>query len=148
MPITTIYDPEDLIIDLVRDLFNEELIFIDADVSELSNEVFLDFEDADDRVGILVLNAGFRTDPLTGNSRSPVQRLKMLWQVIIVCPKELYKTNGAVKQMEVMQLLKGSRLSPEVGIMQLVDDERGFNRPDMEADLAYLPMMFTVETVI
>ena len=77
-----------------------------------------------------------------------MQRLKMLWQVIIVCPKELYKTNGAVKQMEVMQLLKGSRLSPEVGIMQLVDDERGFNRPDMEADLAYLPMMFTVETVI
>ena len=149
MPILNPYEAEDAIVNRIGDLFAEDMIFTDSDTSQVDNEIFNDIHDDEDKLAVMVLNAGFRADPLVGNSRSPSQRLKLLWQVVVVCPIELYKTHGGVRMMEVAQLLKGYRLSTELGIMQLIDDERGFNRPNMEdGTLAYLPVMFSVDTVI
>lgn len=149
MPIANTYEVEDAIVNQISSLFADDMIFTDEDTSAVSNEIFDDIHSDNDKLAVMVLNAGFRADPLVGNSKAPKQRLKLLWQVVIVCPIELYKTVGGVKMMEVAQLLKGYRLSAELGIMQLIDDERGFNRPNMEdGRLAYLPMMFTVDTVI
>jgi len=148
MAITNIYEAEDLIVNKISTLFAEDMIFTDADTSQVSNEIFQDIHAAEDQLAVMVLNAGFRADPLVGKKPGK-QRLKLLWQVVVVCPLDNYKTIGGVKMMEVAQLLKGYRLSAELGIMELIDDERGFNRPNMEdGQLAYLPMMFIVETVI
>lgn len=149
MTTTNIYDTEDLIVNRIADLFDESLIFTDGDSGSLDNEVFDKIDSEPDKVAVMVLQAGFQTDPLVGNNRNPTQRLKVLWQIVIASPIDSYKTYAGPKMIEVAKLLKGYRLSKEIGIMQLVDDERGFNRPDMaDGHLAYLPMMFSVEVII
>ena len=149
MPITNPYEAEDLIVARIGELFDPSMIFVDADTTQVNTELFRDIVGDDNKLAVMVLNSGFRADPLVGNSRKPQQRLKLLWQVVIVCPIDNYKTHGGIMMMNVAQLLKGFRLSPEIGIMQLIDDERGFNKPDMsDGQLAYLPMMFSVDTVI
>lgn len=148
MPIVNMFTPEELIENRIKSLFPDNMVFVEVDTDDLDDNVFGKVVNEDEKIGAIILNAGFRTDPLVGNSRKPQQRLKMLWQVVVICPREKYKTHGGPKLLEVMQTLKGYRLSEEVGIMQLIDDERGFNRPEYTGDLAYLPAMFTVETVI
>ena len=148
MTIANIFDPEDLIIAKIEPLFSTDMVFSEADAAKLDNEFFTNIDHDDDRIACLVLNAGFRADPLNSTASSRQQKLKMLWQIVIVCPKSLRKTHGGLKFLEVVQLLKGWRVSPEIGVMQLVDDERGFNRPDYNNNMIYIPMMFTVETVI
>ena len=145
---TNMFDMEAMIVDRLSTLVDKSMILVEANVEELTNEFFIEKDTDAERVGLLVLHSGYRTDPLVGNNRSPSQQLKILWQVVVVCPKDLYKSHGGVKMVEVMQLLKGWRAAPEMGIMQLVDDERGFNRPDYANDLAYLPSMFSVQTII
>ena len=148
MALTNMFEAETLICEKLEVIFNKDMIFIEVDLEALSNETFIDKDTDSEKIGVLILNAGFRTDPLVGNSRSPQQRLKTLWQVVVVCPKDLYKLHGGVKMIEVINLLKGWRVSAEIDKMQLIDDERGFNRPDYNNDLAYLPMMFTVNTIV
>lgn len=146
MPITNIFTPEDLIIARLKEIIDKDMIFVEANSSDLNNDFFNDFDTDDEKIGALVLNSGYRADPIVGAARQ--QRLKMLWQVVVVCPKKLYNSHGGVKMIEVMNLFKGYRLAPEFDYMQLIDDERGFNRPEYANDLTYLPMMFTVGTVI
>lgn len=148
MTMVNFFDTETYIEEKLTDLFTRENIIVEADSEELDNEYFNDRDTNEEKIGVLILNGGYRTDPLVGNSRARQQRIKMLWQVVVVCPKDLYKSHGGAKMLEVMQLLKGWRVSPEIGIMQLIDDERGFNRADFANDLAYLPMMFSVDAVI
>jgi len=144
--ITNIFTPENLIIAKLGELFDSSMIFSESESSDLDNEFFKEFDTDEEKIGALVLNSGYRADPLVGSGKN--QRLKMLWQVVVVCPKELYNSHGGVKMLEVMQLFKGHRLAKEFDYMQLIDDERGFNRPEYSNDLVYLPMMFTVGTVI
>jgi len=146
--LANMFEPETLIAERLRTIFNPDMVILEVDSDTVDNEFFTGQDSDSEKLGVMILNAGYRTDPLKGNSRSPVQRLKMLWQVVVICPKDLYKTHGGIKMIEVMQLLKGWRVSQEIGIMQLIDDERGFNRPDYANDLAYLPMMFTVDTIV
>lgn len=146
--ITNMFETETLIATKLEELFAKDMIILEVNSEEIDNEFFIEHDNDDDKIGCMILNAGYRTDPLTGNSRARQQNLKMLWQVVVICPKDLYKSHGGVKMLEVMQLFKGWRVSKEIGIMQLIDDERGFNRPDYANDLAYLPMMFTVNTVV
>lgn len=148
MAITNIYDPEDLIVAKLGELFACDMIFDEADSAKLDNEFFETFDTDEERVACLVLNAGFRADPLTSARSCPQQKLKMLWQISIVCPKNIRKTHGGAKFIETLQLLKGWRISPEIGIMQLIDDERGFNRPDYSNNMVYIPMLLTVDTVV
>ncbi len=145
--LTNMFDPEEFIIARIEPLFSTGMVIDQVEAASLDNSFFNDQPSDAQKLGAIVMSAGFRADPLVGNSRKPQQRLKMLWQVVVVCPAELYKTNGGAKQLEVIQLLKGWRVSPEIGIMQLIDDERGFNRPDFANDLAYLPMMFSVDAM-
>lgn len=146
--ITNMFEAETLIATKLETLFDKNMIVLEVDSAEVDNEFFIDRDTDDEKVGAMILNAGYRADPVVGDRRARQQQLKMLWQVVVICPKDLYKSHGGVKMLEVMQLLKGWRVSTEIGIMQLIDDERGFNRPDYVNDLAYLPMMFTVNTVI
>jgi len=146
MTISNLYDTEQLIVDKITPLFGSNMVFIEAESQTLGIETFTEKDCDGDRVAALVLNAGFRADPLFGANKK--QKLKTLWEVAVVCPRALYKINGGVKLMEVIQLLKGWRVSPEIGTMEVVDDERGFNRPDFVQDLVYLPTMFMVSTVI
>jgi len=146
MTITSIYDAEQLITEKLGDMVSSDMMFTEADSAGINNQTFGDKDTDDERVGIMVLNSGFRTNAMFGSNKK--QELKQLWQVVVVCPRELYHTHGGKKVVEVMQRLKGWRVSAEIGIMQLIDDERGFNRPDYSQDLVYLPMMFTVNTVV
>ena len=148
MSIINIFEAETLIMTQLESLFATDMIIAESDSEDVDNDFFNDRETDNEKLGVMVLNGGYRADPLVGNSRQPKQRLKMLWQVVVICPKDLYKTHGGVKMLEVMQLLKGLRLSNELGMMQLNDDERGFNRPDYVNNLVYLPMMFSVDTVV
>ena len=148
MPIDNTFDVEDLIIAKLDSLFELDMILSEDLAQDIDVNFFNTIEKVEERVGCIVMDAGYRADPLVGDKRAPKQRLKMLWQIVIICPKDLRKTVGGLKRMEVMQKLKGYRLSEEIGIMQLIDDERGFNRPEYAGDMAYLPIMFTVDTVI
>ena len=146
MTISNIYAAEQLIVDKIAPLFGNGMVFIEANSQGLGADTFAEKDCDDEKVAALVLNAGFRADPLFGSNNK--QKIKTMWQVAVVCPRHLYKINGGAKMMEVIQLLKGWRVSTEIGTMEVVDDERGFNRPDFVQELVYLPVMLTVPTVI
>ena len=148
MSIASMFEPETLIMERFDALFPTDMIFSESDATDLDNETFAVNEIVDDRVGCIVVNAGYRSEPLVGNNRNPQQKIKMLWQVVVICPRELYATVGGGKMLEVIAALKGYRLSSDFDYMQLIDDERGFNRPEYANDIAYLPMMFSVSAVI
>ena len=146
--LTNMFTPEILIIERLESAFASGMVLNETELSAIDNDFFTGKDSDVERIGAAVLNSGFRADPLVGNSRSPQQRLKTLWQVVVICPTDLYRTSGGLKMIEVIGLLKGWKVSPEIGIMQLIDDERGFNRPDFSNDLAYLPMMFSVDAMV
>ena len=146
--LTNMFDPEKLIIEKLETIFHSDMVLNEIELNSLDNDFFTGKSSDVEKVGAAVLHSGFRADPMVGNSRSPQQRLKTLWQVVVLCPTDLYREEGGLKMIEVIQLLKGWRVSPEIGIMQLIDDERGFNRPDFANDLAYLPMMFSVDAMV
>lgn len=146
MPIINMFDAETLIVDKLSSIIDSKRIFVEANAEEVNNEYFDEIEIESDQFAFLVLNGGYQADPSVGKPKQ--QRLKTLWQVVVVCPKSLYMTVGGVKMIEIMNLLKGVRLSPQYDYMRAVSDERGFNRPDYIVDLAYLPMMFSVGTVL
>ena len=146
MPITSIYDAESLIVAKLEDMVSSDMMFTEADSAGINNSTFDGKDSDDERVGILVLNSGFRTNAMFGANKK--QELKQLWQVVVVCPRELYHSHGGKKVIDIMVRLKGWRVSAEIGIMQLIDDERGFNRPDYAQDVVYLPMVFKLKTSI
>lgn len=148
MAMTNMFDIEGFITTKLEELFPSDMIFVEANSEALDNNFFTDRDTDDEKIGVMVLNSGFRADPLVGDKRAPIQQLKTLWQVVVVCPKDLYKSHGGAKFILVMKALRGWRISSDIGIMQLIDDERGFNRPDYNNDLVYLPMMFTVNTIV
>lgn len=147
MPITNIFEPEALIVAGLETIFPANMIFVESKLEQLTNEVFYAITAPEDKVAVLVINAGFKADAPVGNNRSPVQRLKGYWQVVVVCPSELYYTVGGVKFVEVVNHFKGFHLG-DLGIMKLIDDERGFNKPDYLNDMVYLPMLFSVDEII
>jgi hypothetical protein len=147
MPITNIYQPESLIVSGLQTLFPANMIFVESGLEGLTNEIFYDIADPADKVAVLVINAGFKADPPVGNNRSPIQRLKGYWQIVVVCPSELYYTVGGVKFIEVVNHFKGLHLG-DLGMMKLIDDERGFNKPDYLNDMVYLPMLFSVDEIV
>jgi len=145
MAITDLYGAEELLVKHLKPLFGNDMIFVEANAEEIDNEFFLDFDTNSEKIAAIVLNGGYQADPPVGSRKS--QRLKVLWQVVIVTPKEL-KANGGVKCVEVLESLMGTRLAPEYDYIKTVSDERGFNRPDYVIDLVYMPMMFSVGTVL
>jgi len=147
MPITNIFEPERLIIEGLETLFPSNMIFVESNVERLTQEVFYAIQDPADKVAALVINAGFKADPPVGNNRSPVQRLKGYWQIVVVCPTELYYTVGGVKFVEVINHFKGLHLG-DLGIMKIIDDERGFNKPDYLNDMVYIPVLFSVDEIV
>lgn len=149
MPITNIYTPESEIIAGLQSLFASNMIFPEARLEEVTEELFRGVAQNEDKVAALVINAGFKADPPAGNNRRPQQLLKAYWQIVVVCPIELYSAVGGVKLVEVINHFSGFELSAAgVGKMTLVDDERGFNRPDYLNDMAFIPALFQVKTVI
>lgn len=149
MPITNIYTPESEIIAGLQSLFAPNMIFPEARLEEVTEELFRGVAQNEDKVAALVINAGFKADPPAGNNRRPQQLLKAYWQIVVVCPIELYSAVGGVKLVEVINHFSGFELSAAgVGKMTLVDDERGFNRPDYLNDMAFIPALFQVKAVI
>ena len=145
MAIIDLFGAEDLLVATLKPLFDTDMVFVEANAEEIDNEFFLQFDTDGEKIAAIVLNGGFQADPPVGAKKS--QRLKLLWQVVIVTPKDL-RANGGVKCIEVLELLMGHRLAPEYDYMKAVSDERGFNRPDYVIDLVYMPMMFSVGTVL
>jgi len=145
MAITDLFGAEELLVEKLKPLFPKDMIFVEANAEEISNEFFVDIDNDSDKIAAIVLNGGFQADPPVGSKKS--QRLKVLWQVVIVTPKEL-RTNGGVKCIKVLESLMGTRLAPEYDYIKAVSDERGFNRPDYVIDLVYMPMMFSVGTIL
>lgn len=148
MAITNVFDVEALIIAKLGELFAADMIFDESESNVVDNEFFTDKGAGDGAVGVIVINSGFKADPLVAARSNPKQTMKMMWQIAIVCPKSIRKTHGGIKAMSAVQLLKGWRVAKDIGIMSLVDDERGFNRPHYANDLVYLPSMFAVDAVI
>lgn len=142
-----LFDAEELIVDRVSTAFSTGMVFYGPDITDLDNDDFTKFDIDDDRVGLIIRHAGFKADRIVGDKRIANQRLKTFWQLVIVCPAELYKTVGGVKFVEVVNLLKGYRLSKIFKPMELTDDERDFNEPEFIKDMVYIPMMFIVENV-
>ena len=147
MPINNLYEPESAIITALEGIFPAGAVYSESALEEVSNDIFTGIELNADKVIALVVNAGFKADPPVGNSRAPQQRLKGFWQIVVVCPTELYYTVGGLKSVEVIKLFSGFDLEG-LGKMTLVDDERGFNRPDYLNDMVYLPLMFNVNVVV
>ena len=145
MPITNLLGAESLIKDLLDPMFKIDMVFVEANAEEINQELFEAIDYDGDKVAAVILNGGYQTDPPVGQGRT--QRIKTLWQVAIVCPKNL-RDIGGTKAIEVFKTLSGQRLSGEFDYMKAVSDERGFNRPDYVIDLVYIPMMFSVGTVI
>lgn len=145
MGITNLFGAEDLIVDKLAPLFPKDMVFVEGNSEQVTNELFVGIDNDSDKIAAIVLSGGYQADPPVGANKN--QRLKPLWQVVIVTPKDL-RTNGGTKCIEVLELLKGCRLAKEYDYMKAVSDERGFNRPDYVVDLVYMPMMFSVGTVI
>ena len=149
MPITNVFTPEGDIRTGLEALFDPGMIFIEPEVDRVTREIFDGKATNDDKVGAIIINAGFKADAPVGNNRRPQQLLKMFWQISVVCPVELYSVVGGAKLVEVITHFSGFELSASgLGKMTLVDDERGFNRPDYLNDMAYLPALFEVKAVI
>ena len=145
MAITNLYGAEELLIKFLEPMFPKGMVHTEENVAEINNEFFVEIDNDSDKIACIVLNSGYQADPPVGSGKK--QRLKVLWQVVIVCPKSL-KANGGMKSLEVLQSLMGHRLSKDYLYMKAVSDERGFNRPDYIVDLVYMPMMFSVEIVV
>lgn len=149
MPITNIYTPEAEIIAGLQTLFAAERIFSETVIENVTQEIFTGVTNNADKCGAIVINSGFKADSPVGNNRKPQQLIKAFWQIVVVCPVELYSVVGGIKLVEVINHFSGFELSASgVGKMTLVDDERGFNRPDYLNDMAYLPALFEVKAVI
>jgi hypothetical protein len=147
MPISNIFEAESFIRQGLETLFPADRIFVEANVEQLTNEFFRTIELPEDKVAALIINSGFKADAPVGNNRAPVQRLKAYWQIVVVCPTELYYTVGGVKFVEVLNHFRGFTLGT-LGKMKIVDDERGFNKPDYLNDLVYLPALFAVDEIV
>lgn len=140
------YEIEDLLKTKLTTLFPEDKIFTESDAKKLDNKFFKGIDNDCDKVAALILSGGIQVDPPAGSARA--QRFKTLWQVVVVCPKDLIIDVGDPKMEEVVVALRGARLSPKYDYMRAVSDERGFNRPDYAVDLVYLPMMYSTGRVI
>jgi hypothetical protein len=147
MPIANIYEPEKTIITALEGIFPTGQVYSESKLEEVTNESFLGIQNNADKVIALVVNAGFKADPPVVNNRSPQQLIKGFWQIVVVCPTELYYSVGGVKVVEVIKLFSGFHLEG-MGKMTLVDDERGFNRPDWLNDMVYMPLMFNINIVV
>lgn len=147
MPITNLFEPEVAIITALEGIFPAGAVYPEARIEEVTNEVFRGIEVNADKVVGLVLNMGFKADPPVGNNRAPQQKLKGFWQIVVVCPTELYYTVGGLKVIEVIKLFSGFQLEG-MGKMAVVDDERGFNKPDYVNDMVYMPVMFNVDVIV
>lgn len=148
MSITNIYEIEPLIEAEMKKLVNPELVFMGVDMDDLDNTTFTAYEVKSERVGVVIINAGFKTDGIRGSRKTPSQKIKMFWQIAVVSPKELYKTNAGETFVKVVKALIGKKLSKEFTELELIDDERDFNVPQFSSDLTWQPMMFSVETII
>ena len=148
MSITNIFELEPLIEIEMEKLFNPELIFKGVDVEELDNDTFTQYGNNSEKIGIIIANAGFKTDPIVGSRKISQQKIKTFWQIAVVAPKELYYSHAGIRFIEVANALKGKKLSPEFKDLMLVDDERDFNVPQFVNDMCWLPMMFSVEAII
>lgn len=148
MSIGNYFEVEALIIDKCQDLFSPKMIFNQSEIGDLDNDDFTEFTVEEDRVGLMVRQAGFKVDPLKGKKSFKQQKVKFFWQLIVVCPSDLYDTVGGLKVIEVMQRLMGVKLSKDYTEMQLIDDERDFNQPEFMKDLVYIPTMFQLEGLL
>lgn len=146
--LTNIFEPEQLIVDAIAPLFQTDMVFTEANSAHLNNQFFNSIPVEEDKVGALVLSRGFKSDGLVSAKGSKNQRLKLVWQVAVVCPKNLYYSIGGSKLVELINVLKGKRLSNLYKEMYLIDDERGFNEAYFEHDLVYIPTLFIVESIL
>ena len=146
MAVTNTFQAEGLLATKLEDLFDKSMIFTESNASDLNNEFFDDFDTDEEKLAVLIMNSGNFADPPVGSSKT--QRLKYKWQVVVVCPKDLYNTLGGEMQHKVLTLLMGHRLSKDFYYMKLVSDERGFNRPEYADSLVYLPAMFEIASIV
>lgn len=148
MSIGNYFEVEELIINKCKNLFSPGMIFNQSEIGSLDNDDFTQFTIDSDKIGLMIRQAGFKVDPLVGKKSFKQQKVKFFWQLIIVCPSDLYDTIGGLKVIQVMQRLMGVKLSPNYTEMMLIDDERDFNQPEFMKDLAYIPTMFQCEGLL
>ena len=148
MSITNFFEAESLIIKSCRDLFSPNMIYKHSEVGDLDNDDFTKFTIDSDKVGLMVMQAGFKVNPMVGKRSFKQQKIKFFWRLAIVCPSDLYDTIGGLKKWEVMQRLMGTKLSPNYTELVLIDDERDFNEPEFMRDFSYQPIMFQCEGLL
>lgn len=148
MPINNYFQAQPLIVDAVSTIFMKDMVFTGVDINDLDNDDFKKYDNAEDNVGLIIQQAGYKVDPLHGKKSFKQQRFKYFWRLAVVCPAELYDTFGGTKHTEVIAKLMGLKLSVDFTEMNLIDDERDFNEPEMVNNLMYLPMMFEVQAIM
>jgi|GEM_PF-4870538 len=146
MGISNIYEFEELLVEELDNLVQPGMIFTAENAQDLDNESFTQHTVDEDKIGILVVNGGFKADPIVAKNNQ--QKIKMFWRISVVCPRELYRVHGGYKLIEIANKLKGNRLSNNYTKLMMVSDERDFNAPEFENDLAFLPSMYQVEAII
>ncbi len=148
MPITNWFEPEELIVDTISDLFPDDMVFTVAEKTDLDNNVFNAIDNDSDKVGVIVRNRGFTPGTLVCQRKNVKQKITQLYEVSITTPREFYKLNMGVLILSVISRLNGQRLSPSVKVKELADDKQYKNEPIYENNLAYLPLLFEIELVI
>ena len=136
---------EALLVTEMEKIFPNNMIFTESTATELNNELFSGLNDSDS-TAVLILSGGVQVDPPVSNKRQ--QRFKTLWQLVVVCPKELVLTYGDQKFEEIIKAVNGLRIDKRYDYFKAVSDERGFNKPDYTLDLVYIPMLYSTGKVL
>ena len=150
--VTNVFDIEQAIkAKLIADgVFASNLVFTNANAQDASNKMFIGVPDADANACLIIYN-GYKVHSEIGSAtKSYYSHTVLKYQLIVLSPEKLYKTNAGVKFVDAIKSLKTINAGDVCGIKgHLVNGDNHLAvQPSFTNNVVGLSMFYEFRAVI
>ncbi len=146
MAVTNIFEPENLIVDILSDIFPSDMVITGKHWDEIDNLYFVHKDVDSDKIGCVVQMIDFSTSDLNAKKSAPKQKYMVTIRVAVVCPKERYNTIGGGKVVEIIETLRGVVLDEKYTPLHVTPSDEIFC--NFSVDIAYIPINIMTSFVL
>jgi len=144
--IKNFYDPEEAIVNAIKNLFTDKTMFSVESSHKLDAEFMASIHDDSEKAACVIEYMGYAPDKTQMTGRSAI--LQMEYRITVVTPSELYNSLAGAIMVDVISNIIGIRQDVCGGTFEAIADVHQFHRPKFDTSLTTLHATFGHKVLI